>query len=199
MLKSAQSNDNYAMDNENLVSGCLKDDKQSQRALFKKYREKVYSIIFHTLGPNFEKDDIFQQAFIKIFKSLNTFKGISSLDTWVYRITTKVCIDQLRKKYRKRQIETVHYTESIDNIRNTTDSNPDKDNEQKELTEQIYIGLNKLNIEKRIVVTMFEMEGFPLQDISEILGKPIGTIKSRLFHGRKELAGYLRSYLDVKS
>ena len=199
MLKSAHNNNDYQMDIDKVVSGCLRGDRQSQRALFKKYREKIYNIISHSLGPNFEKDDIFQEAFIKIFKSLKNFKGISSLDTWIYRITAKVCIDQLRKKYRKRKIETVNNSDSIDKLGDTTGSNPDKDNEQKELMEQIYIGLNKLSIEKRLVITMFEMEGFSIKDISEILGKPIGTIKSRLFHGRKELAGYLHSYLDIKS
>ena len=198
MLKSAHNNNDYQMDIDNLVSSCLRGDRQSQRVLFKKYREKIYNIIFHSLGPNFELDDIFQEVYIKIFKSLKNFKGISSLDTWIYRITAKVCIDQLRKKYRKRKIETVNNYDSIDKLSNPTDSNPDKENEQKELKEQIYIGLNKLSVEKRIVITMFEMEGFQLQDMSEILGKPIGTIKSRLFHGRKELAGYLHKYLDIK-
>ncbi|MGD9201202.1 MAG: sigma-70 family RNA polymerase sigma factor [Chitinispirillia bacterium] len=184
------------MDSDSLISGCLGGDKQAQRVLFKKYREKIYNIISHSLGPNFEKDDIFQEAFIKVFKSLKKFKGISSLDTWVYRITTKVCIDHIRKKYRKRKIEIVNNSDTIDKLSNTKDNNPDKETVKKELIEQIYYGLDRLSIEKRIVITMFEIEGFPLQDISEILGKPIGTIKSRLFHGRKELAGYLRSYLD---
>lgn len=198
MLKSAFENKNSYMNNEQLVSGCRAGDKQCQRMLFKKYRDTVYLIICNTLGPNFDKDDIIQQVFIKVFSSLKNFKGLSTLDTWIYRITTKVCIDQLRKKYRKRQLSIIRSSDFVENRYDISKNTPYNESEQKELTEQIYNGLNKLSIEKRLVITMFEMEGFSLQDISKILKKPIGTIKSRLFHGRKELAGYLRKYLDIE-
>ncbi len=198
MVKSGpDSKKQKHMDNDQLVAGCRAGDKQCQRVLFKKYRETVFFVISHSLGPNFDKDDIIQQVFIKIYKSLNSFKGLSSLDTWIYRITTKVCIDQLRKKYRKRQLNIISNPDLIENRRDATKADPYQDSENKELSEQIQIGLNKLSVDKRMVVTMFEMEGFSLQDISEILKKPIGTIKSRLFHGRKELAWHLRSYLDI--
>jgi RNA polymerase sigma-70 factor (ECF subfamily) len=197
MVKRSQKEKKYDhLDTEQLVEGCRAGDKHCERLLFKKYRETVFFVILHTLGPNFDKDDIFQQVFIKIFKSLNRFKGLSSLETWIYRITTKVCIDQLRKKYRKRQLQVIQNPEVLENRHDTTKSDPYEEREQKELTKQIYIGLEKLSIEKRLVVTMFEMEGFSLQDISKILKKPIGTIKSRLFHGRKELAWYLRNYME---
>lgn len=199
MVKRRHDREKYnQLDSEQLVAGCRAGDKHCQRLLFKKYRENVFLVIAHTLGPHFDRDDIFQQVFIKIFKSLDSFKGLSSLDTWIYRITTKVCIDQLRKKYRKRQLQIIQNPEILENRQDTTKNDPYEERERKELTKQIYIGLERLSIEKRLVLTMFEMEGFSLQDISKILKKPIGTIKSRLFHGRKELASYLRSYMNIK-
>jgi RNA polymerase sigma-70 factor (ECF subfamily) len=185
------------MDNEELVAKCLAGDRKYQRKLFKKYRNSIYSLIFSILGQDSNIDDILQQVFIKVFRSLKNFKGLSSLKTWVYRITTKVCIDQLRKKYRKRQLHIISNTDYIDNHSDSSGTNPSKEQEQAELKKQIDNGLNKLSIDKRLVVTMFEMEGLSLQEISEIMNKPVGTIKSRLFHGRKELAGHLRKYLDI--
>lgn len=182
---------------DELVSGCINGDKRCQRAVFKKYRETVFFIISNALGPQFDRDDIFQQVFIKVFKSLTSFKGLSSLDTWVYRIASKVCIDQLRKKYRKRQINVVQNPDLIENRHDVSKKNPLDESEHRELSRQIYNSLNKLSVEKRIVISMFEMEGFSLQEISEIINKPIGTIKSRLFHGRKELAQHLRTYMDL--
>ncbi len=198
MGKGSSGKKHNHLDDDQLVSGCCAGDKRCQRMLFKKYRETVFFIISHSLGPKFDKDDVIQQIFIKIYKSLESFKGLSSLDTWVYRIASKVCIDQLRKKYRKRQLTIIQNPDFIENKQDTSKNDPYKDRENKELSEQIYMGLNKLSVEKRMVVTMFEMEGFSLQDISIVLKKPIGTIKSRLFHGRKELAGHLRNYLDIK-
>ena len=196
MKRSTSAKKNIDMDNEQLVSGCRAGDKQCQRVLFKKYRDRIFSIISHSLSPYVDKDDIIQQVFIKIYRSLDNFKGLSSLDTWIYRITLKVCIDQQRKKYRKRQLKLIRNPDILEKQQDTSKPNPYIEHEQKELSDQILTGLNKLSTEKRLVVTMFEMEGFSLEDISKILKKPIGTIKSRLFHGRKELAAYLRNYLE---
>jgi RNA polymerase sigma-70 factor (ECF subfamily) len=196
MLQSSPI-ENDSMENEELVARCIAGDRKYERKLFKKYRNPIYSLIFSILGQDSNIDDINQQVFIKIFRSLKNFKGLSSLKTWVYRITTKVCIDQLRKKYRKRQLHIISNTDYIDNHSDPSGTNPSKEQEQIELKKQIDDGLNKLSIDKRLVVTMFEMEGLSLQEISEILNKPVGTVKSRLFHGRKELAGHLRKYLDM--
>lgn len=196
MERSTSAKKNRDMDNEQLVSGCRAGDKLCQRTLFKKYRDRVFSIISHSLSPYVDKDDIIQQVFIKIYRSLDYFKGLSSLDTWIYRITLKVCIDQQRKKYRKRQLKIIHNPEILEKQHDISRPNPYMEHEQKELSDQILNGLNKLSMEKRLVVTMFEMEGFSLEEISKTLGKPIGTIKSRLFHGRKELASYLKNYLE---
>ena len=196
MNRSTSGKKSIDIDNEQLVSGCRVGDRQCQRMLFKRYRDRVFSIISHTLSPYADKDDIIQQVFIKIYRSLDNFKGLSSLDTWIYRITLKVCIDQQRKKYRKRQLKLIRNPDILEKQHDTSKPNPYVEHEQKELSDQILTGLNKLSMEKRLVVTMFEMEGFSLEDISKILKKPIGTIKSRLFHGRKELAAYLRNYLE---
>ncbi len=185
----------HSTENEVLIEGCIKGDRQYQILLFRKYKNTVYSLIYKTLGSSYDVDDIIQQVFIRIFNSLKKFKGLSSLDTWVYRITTKVCIDQLRKKYRKRQISIINSSETIDNSF-PSERSPLKEQEHQELRQQIENGLNKLSIEKRLVVSMFEMEGFSLQDIAKILKKPIGTVKSRLFHGRKELAQHLRNFIE---
>ena len=198
MVGRTSDKKNGFMDNDQLLSGCRSGDKQCQRMLFRKYKDRILSIISYSLGPYIDRDDIFQQVFIKVYRSLDNFKGLSSLDTWIYRITLKVCIDQQRKKYRKRQLKIINNPDIIENRHDLSEQNPGEEHEQKELNSKIYDGLNKLSMEKRMVVTMFEMEGFSLEEISKILEKPMGTIKSRLFHGRKELAGYLRNYLDIK-
>ncbi len=185
------------VNNEELVKGCRAGDRNNQRLLFQKYRETVYCIISHNLGPQYDKDDVLQQIFINIYRSLNSFKGLSSLDTWVYRIAVKVCMDQLRKKYRKRQIVVINNPDILEHNSESKQATPAKDTEEKELSEQIFHALNKLSPEKRIVVTMFEMEGFSLEDIAHIIKKPLGTVKSRLFHGRKELASHLQTYMDT--
>lgn len=196
-MKLGSEKNSFSMESKLLVERCEKGNRQSQRELFNQYKSSVYSIIGNTLGPKFDFDDIVQQVFIKIFRSLKNFKGLSSLDTWIYRITVKVCIDQLRKKYRKRQIKTVSDSDALEFYKDESIKDPLDEKAENELKEEIYRALDRLNREKRLVVTMFEMEGFSLQEISNILNKPVGTVKSRLFHGRKELAKYLRKYVET--
>ena len=178
-----------------LLQLCKKNDRKAQRELFNHYKHKVYELIYKSLGPKFDIDDVLQQVFIELFKSLNYFKGQSSLDTWVYKIGSKICTTQLRKKYRKRQASIVYDSTQIDNDKNLNISEKNYEEEQKELEEVIYNALDKLEPEKRIVITLFEMEGRTLEEISEILNIPLGTVKSRLFHGRKILQKLLCNYI----
>ncbi len=181
---------------EQLVAGCIEGDRRCQLALLRKYRESVYSLIFRLLGPGHDIDEVMQQVFIKFFQSLPNFKGLSSLDTWVYRITAKVCTDQLRKKYRKRQVAVLDNSHEIaENAESGWHSTPAANIERREMVQQIYQALEKLSADKRTVLVMFEMEERSMEEIADILNKPLGTIKSRLFHARREMEKHLGRYL----
>lgn len=186
-------------DTVSLIKGCIASNRRSQRALFKKYRKSVFSLCYKMLGPGFDIDDIVQQVFIKIFHSLKSFKGLSSLDTWIYRITGKVCSDQLRKKYRKRRLDVINNSDDLAaKSKSDVSLDPAFQIEKQELEMHIYKALNMLSREKRIVTVMYEMEGNTLEQISEIIQKPIGTVKSRLYHARKELEKHLHKYLKAE-
>jgi RNA polymerase sigma-70 factor (ECF subfamily) len=153
--------------------------------------------VYRFLGPDFDTDDVIQQVFISIFKSLENFRGLSSLDTWVYRITSKVCTDQLRKKYRKRKLSIAgSFDDDSSGLAGATHHTPASGLERKELYDSINQAMGKLTSEKRLVVIMYEIEGKSLEEISEIIQKPVGTVKSRLFHARRELGKQLRKYLE---
>jgi RNA polymerase sigma-70 factor (ECF subfamily) len=180
-----------------LVSRCVHGDRKAQSELFNQYKDTVFSLVARTLGPGFDYDDVAQQVFISLFRSLRHFQGLSSLNTWVYRITSKVCTDQLRKKYRKRKILIAESTEENDKAFDEIGDNstPHSNLEHIELSKKVYEALNQISVEKRIVTIMFEMEGRTLEEIAEIVKKPVGTVKSRLFHARKELARHLKQYI----
>jgi RNA polymerase sigma-70 factor, ECF subfamily len=177
-----------------IVRKCIENDRLAQHELFHLYKQKVYNLAFKSLGARFDIDDVVQQVFIAVFGSLRHFKGESSLDTWVYRITVKVCTTQLRKKYRKRQVRIV-YDAMERESEDTSTADPAEAIEKKELAHAIFDALDKLSIEKRLIVTMYEMDGHTIEEIACILEKPIGTVKSRLFHGRKALEKHLRGYM----
>jgi RNA polymerase sigma-70 factor (ECF subfamily) len=177
-----------------IVRKCIENDRTAQHELFGTYKQKVNDLVYKSLGNRFDIDDVVQQAFIALFGSLRHFKGDSSLDTWVYRITVKVCTTQLRKKYRKRQPNIV-FDPMEKEHEDLSSNDPNSVMEQKELSRAIYEALDRLSMEKRTIVIMYEMDGMSLEEIAGILKKPIGTVKSRLFHGRKALEKQLRGYV----
>lgn len=179
-----------------ILQQCLKNDRRAQRELFDYYRHRVHDLVYKSLGPRFDTDDVIQQVFIEVFKSLSHFKGDSSFDTWVYRIGCKVCTTQLRKKYRKRQPHIVFDSEQADAEPPAVGGGPHSDMEQKELESAVYCALDKLDAEKRMTVVLYEMEGRSLEEIAELAHIPVGTVKSRLFHGRKVLQKILARYLE---
>jgi len=178
-----------------LIEKCVQGNRKAQHCLFDAYKEKVYGFVFKTLGTGFDTDDVVQQIFINVFKSLKVFKGNASLDTWVYRIGSKVCTDQLRKKYRKRQIAVVgqEYSEYENSLPDNT--TPLSRLENNELHEVLTEAMNLLSIEKRMVLVLYEMEDKNVEDIACIMNIPVGTVKSRLFHGRNDLKKHLKRYI----
>lgn len=182
---------------DSLVSGCVAGDRRCQRELFKRYRQRVLSLVSRSLGPGFDVDDVLQQVFIRIFRSLRGFEERSSLDTWVYRITVKVCMDQLRRKYRKRRLDIVSDTTVLEQrVEGPESADPHYAIEQRELAGKILEGLGKLTASKRMVLVLYELEGKSLEEIAEIVRKPTGTVKSRLFHARRDLQRALRKYVE---
>jgi RNA polymerase sigma-70 factor (ECF subfamily) len=182
-------------DTASLLQQCLKNDRKAQRQLFENYKHRVHDLVYKSLGPKFDVDDVIQQVFIELFKSLSYFKGDSSLDTWVYRICVKVCTTQLRKKYRKRQPQIVFDSLQMEIEADAGVVDPCEEMEKKELEAAVYAAFEKLDEEKRMTVVLYEMEGKSLEEISVITGIALGTVKSRLFHGRKLLEKHLRRYM----
>jgi RNA polymerase sigma-70 factor (ECF subfamily) len=182
-------------DTASLLQQCLKNDRKAQRQLFENYKHRVHDLVYKSLGPRFDVDDVIQQVFIELFKSLSYFKGDSSLDTWVYRICVKVCTTQLRKKYRKRQPQIVYDSLQTEIEADAGVVDPCEEMEKKELEAAVYAAFEKLDEEKRMTVVLYEMEGKSLEEISVITGIALGTVKSRLFHGRKLLEKHLRRYM----
>jgi RNA polymerase sigma-70 factor (ECF subfamily) len=163
--------------------------------LFQKYREIFFNLAYKSLGPGFDIDEVVHEIFIQVFKGLASFKGKSSFDTWVYRIGLNVCLSNLRKKFKKRKLDIVPGYNEIENIPSDSIKGPSEELEKKELETKIFESLEKIDNKKRMIIVMHDMEGKTLEEIAKIMKKPIGTIKSRLFHGRNEMKKYLQKYL----
>ena len=187
-----ESNDEYLQEHERLlIERASKGDHQAFSELFFQYKEMVYRVVYRLLGNSEETHDAVQQTFIELYKSLPGYAGKSKFTTWLYRIAVNVSIQFFRKR------RAHDKTQSLDpELLADTVTDKETSIEKKELRKQIEQALASLHIRKRTVVILHDIENRTMEEISEIIGVPVGTIKSRLFYGREELKKKLEKILE---
>jgi RNA polymerase sigma-70 factor (ECF subfamily) len=179
-----------ATDSE-LVTRVLGGDKNAYRPLVERYQNRIHALVYGMLRDAEEARDITQNAFIKAYQNLASFRIESSFYTWLYRIAMNLAIDQCRMVKRRRtssfeessasrdddgQILELHHTDS-----------PHKALQRKQTQERIFAAMEDLTEEQREVVLLREVEGLSYKEIAEAMGIPEGTVMSRLFYARKKL------------
>lgn len=167
--------------------------------LILKYRERIYSVVYNLCANREDTSDLAQCTFIKAFQSINRFQGQSSFFTWLYRIAVNATLTHLRKNKLRTFFSFEKITEedkTSEVIEALTDkTGADREVFVKELQEKLNEALQKLSINHRMVVTLFEIEGLGHNEIAEIMGCSVGTVRSRLHYAKQLLQADLQSYL----
>ena len=144
--------------------------------------------------------DLAQEAFIKAYRSLDSFKGDSSFFTWVYRIAVNKTLNFL--KYRKRRSHLslnaldLNAEHDPDLVSLVSEKTPRRDLHLNELQESLNAAMQKLSHIHRLVVTLHDVQGLSHQEIGMILDCNIGTVRSRLFYARQQLQAYLSPFME---
>ena len=168
--------------------------------LIRKYRERLFSIIYNMTSNREDAADLTQEAFIKAFSSINRFKGKSSFFTWLYRIGVNTALSHLKKNRMRRFFsfenlhEEVHSSDILEVL--SVKMNSEKSSLAKELQEKLNEALQKLSPKHRAVVVLYEIEGLSHQEISDIVGCSVGTVRSRLHYAKQQLQVFLKEYIQ---
>ncbi len=174
-----------------LLQAVLDGDGTAYQGLVEKYQSRVYSMVYGMLRNREDARDVTQEAFVKAYRNLSTFRLESSFYTWLYRIAMNLTIDFTRKRKRRERagfdegiatrdgdggIAEVHHGDS-----------PSRALERKQLFNRIMAAMEDLPEDQRQVILLREMEGLSYKEISEVMDIPEGTVMSRLFYARKKL------------
>ena len=178
-----------------LVKRVKAGDYQAFDLLVLKYQSRLISTAFKYVKDIQIAEDITQESLIKSFKSINSFREDSSFYTWVYRITVNTAKNFLISKKRKDELLQTDLLEegSIDIESVNTDS-PDEIFDATELQSIITRTLNQLGEETKTALTLREFEGLSYEQIAEVVNCPVGTVRSRIFRGREEIADAIREF-----
>ncbi len=178
-----------------LIERCKNGDIGAFDELFKRYEKRVFSCAYHISGNHNDACDITQEAFIRVFNSIGTFRGDANFLTWIYRIVTNVYLDDRKKSKAHRQISLDEFIE-LDEIsvsRQIMDDRPVPAEivESKERAAVVREAICSLPDYQRAIVTLYHVDNLSYDEIAEILQLPIGTVKSRLNRARLALAEIL--------
>ena len=175
-------------DNE-LVVRCLQQDEIAWQLLVERHSHRVLNIAYQFTGRREEAEDLAQEIFLRVYRSLHRFDLTSSFLPWLSRVSRNLCIDEHRSRARER----ASLVGDEPDPERTADraGGPQRSLEVKELEERVRRGLQRLPEELRTAVILRDLQGLTYTEIAEALGLPEGTVKSRIHRGRLELAQLL--------
>lgn len=179
-----------------LVAKAQDGDSASFEALVLENQTKVYNLALRMVGSEEDAFDMSQEAFIKAYNSLGSFRGDSRFSVWLYRLTTNVCLDFLRAEARKSHGSLTYMGEDEENKELEIPDerfSPEKLTEKKALREAVNRGLMRLPKDYRAILLLREIEGLSYEEIAETLSLEAGTVKSRIFRARKRLCTILQA------
>jgi RNA polymerase sigma-70 factor (ECF subfamily) len=176
------------IDDDDVVRRAAAGDAEAFRALFVRHRSDVARLVYRMLSGPSDLDDVVQEVFVQVFRSLKDFRGQSKFSTWLHRVTVNVVLMH-RRSARSRPVLTEEAPGDL--VADEGQTLPDDDAERRERMRAFERLLARLADKKRVVFVLHELEGLSPSEISEIVGAPVLTVRTRLFYARRELEAML--------
>ena len=192
--------DKMVTDDYKLVRSIQAGDHQAFEMLVRRYQRQVANLVYLTMGNSDDVEDITQEVFIRVYRSLPKFKFDASFFSWLYRITMNLCIDEIRKR-------KIRHVFSLDYLTEDTLEKNRKDKEhptafdalkKEEKQKVVRSALQKLKPEHREILIMREYQDLSYDQISETLDLRLEAVKSRIFRARKEMKNLLNKYFKER-
>jgi RNA polymerase sigma-70 factor (ECF subfamily) len=183
-----------------LVAQAKKGDEESFRILVENNMKKIFKLAYQYAGNHHDAEDISQEAFIRAYNSLNSFRGESSFSTWIYRITINCCLNFRRKRgnFREESLDSIieKYSDGYKQLKNHVRGfNPEKQIFEKEMMYKVGEALECLSNKQKIIFVLKHYQHLSIKEIGKTLGCAEGTIKKQLFRAvtgiRKQLNGII--------
>jgi len=180
---------------DEVIARCLQGDQVAWAIIMDRHRRKVFNLAYKFVGRHDEAEDLTQDIFLKIFKSLETFDRRANFQTWLISVSRNLCIDHYRSVRKERQ--TIAREVDAGELQPASvERGPYQVAEHQDLRGLLRQALQKLPTTLRTAVVLRDLQELSYQEIADRLGLPEGTVKSRINRGRIELAHQLRRLQD---
>src|SRR5438445_6728484 len=181
------------IDDEELVAKSIGGDADSFNELILRWERPIYALAYRTIGREEDARDVCQETFLRAFRALPGFRGQAKFSSWLYRIALNLCRDWVR---RERRTPVVQPPEDVDLMEMAAAAGPSESIEdlvaRKDLSRLVERAMSLLPEEQRTAIVLKEYHGLTFQEIADLVGCPLSTVKTRLYQGltvlRRELA-----------
>ncbi|MEQ1898754.1 MAG: sigma-70 family RNA polymerase sigma factor [Vicinamibacterales bacterium] len=180
---------------EELVALSMGGDSESFNQLVLRWERPIYALAYRTLGREEEARDVCQETFLRAYRALPGFKGEAKFSSWIYRIALNLCRDWMRKKRRTPVMQAPEGIDLADLADRAAERGPVESIEtlvaRRQLSQRVAVAMRTLPEEQRTAIVLKEYHGLTFQEIAEMQGCPLSTVKTRLYQGlsvlRKQL------------
>jgi RNA polymerase sigma factor (sigma-70 family) len=195
--------DGADVDEAELIQYAQQGDLDAFNRLIQNYEHQVFNLAWRLMGDSDSAADATQDAFISAYRAIGRFRG-GSFRSWMLRIVTNACYDEMRRRKRRpaSSLETLFDDLGVPEPENPGDlihkpESPEAATERAELSRAIQDCLNRLPDEFRVVAVLADVQGYEYQEVAQVIGKPLGTVKSRLARARARLRECLQRYREL--
>ncbi len=183
-----------AWTDEELVARSVAGDADSFNQLILRWERPIYALAYRVIGREEDARDVVQETFLRAFRALPGFKGQAKFSSWLYRIALNLCRDWIR---RQKRTPVVAAPEGMDVIEMAAEQGPVESIEdlvaRNQLSETVAVAMQKLPEEQRTAIILKEYHGLTFQEIADLQGCPLSTVKTRLYQGLSVLRRDLES------
>ena len=194
MKKYNSGNRSREVNEKILVAKSKRGDKAAFEELVRQFSKYVYTTAFFILRDSYEAEDVSQEVFVKVYLSIKGFRGLSSFKTWIRKLTVNTCIDKLRlhSKTKDKKVSFEKITEDYEVVFAKFSPTLEKSYFNKETVKEILRIIVDLNESYRIPLILRDLQDYSYREISELTGKPIGTVKTNIHRARKMIKERLK-------
>jgi RNA polymerase sigma-70 factor (ECF subfamily) len=183
---------------EVLVKECLKGDREAFAVLVERYQGKIYNLAYRLLGNADDASDLTQEAFCRAYAKLSEFRGEAAFGTWLYRIANNLCLDELRRRQR-RAVVSLSDEENRRYLQNVPGENPGAAElcAHRAVLARLHEVIATLPPDQRTVLVLRDIQGLSYEEIAQVMGCSLGTVKSRLNRARRALRDKLSAEREL--
>jgi RNA polymerase sigma-70 factor (ECF subfamily) len=187
-------------DDQQLIRECLAGRSDAFGQLVVRYQDRLYNALLRIMGSSEDARDVAQDAFVHAFRRLGTFKGTAAFYSWLFRIALNAAASQRRKsRMRPASIEAAREISGMEPRDPRADAEPSHALQSQERQAAVQAALLQLPLDFRTAIVLKEIEGLKYEEIAELVGCPIGTVRSRIHRARAELRQKLESMLRERA